>query len=581
MNSTTSTDPVAAVVAAYRPRVLNSQQWQLAAPSVARAVQRCRPSSVQRAADLVSAATVFLAGPCGWDRVTAPDLAALLTPANIERHVAALPASMSVGGRSVKRQRLRILAGAGVESPRSARPGAVHPRASLVRALAVEPVSFTALDAMWRGRFGHGFSDFAVRDARLFEPRTRASAPGRAASTVTASATIRLLTAAPDQGTAQMISTSPRTSSAPVTPVKPKTTPTKPLSRRAALRVAREAMTRLEGVTLAPEPDRSAFDPQVLHVADTYRSRAASDAQWAAIAPLTTRLILGYRPPSERTARSVATHTAAFLLWFLSWPGRVDPEAPLRAEELLADGLVDTYLRTRPNPDASLATIRSVLRRSVASLDPAGAPARLRYEPLSAPFTPVECARIVDLARHQPTEARRRGLSFIVGLGLGAGLDGRDLRHVTAGDIHLAIRGNQGGRVRVTGGLRGAREVPIRARYVPLVREALRLHTAAGRPTTDPVLGRPGPTPGGTYAAISKAVAGNRDARVSLVPARLRSTWLVALMCAPVPLSAVMAVAGIRTARSLTDLLPYCPPADADQIGVAFAIADRHEGVTA
>lgn len=581
MSNTTLPDPVTAVLAGYRPRVLSPAQWQLAAPAVREAVARCRPSSKQRAADLVSAVAVFLAGPCGWDRVTVPDLTALLTAANIERHVASLPAQMSHGARSVKRQRLRALAAGGAVGRLPLREPSVHRRSALVRALAVEPVSVTAIDAMWRARFGHTLSDFAVRDARLFEPRATAAARGRVASTVTPPATIRLLAAAPDQGTAQMTaSTRPLRAPLVPTPTEP-VKAAKPLSRRAALRVARAAMARLEGATLAPDPDRAEFDPQILKVADTYRLRAATDAQWEAIAPLVTRLILGYRPPSVGTARSVATHTATFLLWFYSWPGREEPGTPVRAVELLADGVVETYLRTRANPAASLATIRSVLRRSVASLDPAGAPARLPYEPLLAPYTPIECARIVDLARHQPTDARRRGLSFIVGLGLGAGLDGRDLRHVTARDIQLAARSDLRCSVRVTGGVRGARVIPIRAQYVPLVREALALHTSTGRADNDPVLGRPGPTPGGTYEAISKAVTANQEMKVAIVPARLRSTWLVALMCAPISLSAVMTVAGIRTARSLTDLLPYCPPADVDQVALAVAIADRHEGVSA
>ena len=57
--------------------------------------------------------------------------------------------------------------------------------------------------------------------------------------------------------------------------------------------------------------------------------------------------------------------------------------------------------------------------------------------------------------------------------------------------------------------------------------------------------------------------------------ARLRSTWLLACMCAPIPLNVLLSTAGLRSARTLADLLPYCPaPSDADVQHILAAIPD-------
>ena len=46
-------------------------------------------------------------------------------------------------------------------------------------------------------------------------------------------------------------------------------------------------------------------------------------------------------------------------------------------------------------------------------------------------------------------------------------------------------------------------------------------------------------------------------------------------MCAPIPLNVLLCTAGLRSARSLADLLPYCPaPDDADVQRILAAIPD-------
>ena len=49
-------------------------------------------------------------------------------------------------------------------------------------------------------------------------------------------------------------------------------------------------------------------------------------------------------------------------------------------------------------------------------------------------------------------------------------------------------------------------------------------------------------------------------------------------MCARVPLGTLLAAAGLRSARSLTDLLVHCPAPDPAEVAAAFARLDAALG---
>jgi hypothetical protein len=48
------------------------------------------------------------------------------------------------------------------------------------------------------------------------------------------------------------------------------------------------------------------------------------------------------------------------------------------------------------------------------------------------------------------------------------------------------------------------------------------------------------------------------DDHPDLNQGRMRSTWLMNLMCQPIPLNVILQVAGLTGGRTLVDLLPYC-----------------------
>lgn len=176
------------------------------------------------------------------------------------------------------------------------------------------------------------------------------------------------------------------------------------------------------------------------------------------------------------------------------------------------------------------------------------------------------------LARNQPTLDGRRALSLLVGLGLGAGLDGRDLRHLTRDSFTDLEIGEPAPALTVTvGGTERPRTVVVARAYEPLVREALALHDQARRGRTAPLLGRKADHRNVTTPAVAAAVTAQAGVAVQVEVNRLRATWLVACMSANVPLAALLAAAGLRSARTLTDLLAHCPAPDPAQVNAALA----------
>jgi hypothetical protein len=145
----------------------------------------------------------------------------------------------------------------------------------------------------------------------------------------------------------------------------------------------------------------------------------------------------------------------------------------------------------------------------------------------------------------------------MVGLGMGAGLGAIDLRalrahHVTqdsAGQWWVAV---QQPRERV---------VPVRDRYVPFVLRGL-----DGLAPEDLVLGTKETRQNITGNIVAGAAIGTTNVQPD--QARLRATWILTAMSAPVPLADLLRACGLTSARTLTDLIPYAHDAAyVDQLG--------------
>ncbi len=572
----------------YRPSSLSGREWTLAGPVVRAAVVAAGPTDAEDAKGLVSRLCLLLAGPCGWDRTTAPDLTGLLGEAGIAAHLDRLRAAGKAGKtrenhRADLRRLARAVAGLPPRQPAAPRPvpSAAGGRAELLGAW---NGPLTALAAAWEERSGRPLrredldpvvASLVVRKGACASPTPPGTVPHSPVAAVWAAAADAVTTRG--EVAANSVVSSRAGTSRPAH--------SGGLSRAAALRQARAAMASAgqpAGPRLADAPDLSTLDPGVAEAIVSYRPKRIPTESWAAMAAVCQRLVAGYRPPSAEVAKNAGSMVADFVEWAAARPGRPDPSAPLALEELLEVGMVDAYdahLAAGGVPDGSRATRRSVLRRALRSLDATERPAPIAYQPVAGPYTPAECAAFVRLARHQPSPTRRRELSFVVGLGLGAGLDGRDLRHVARdgfSDVDLGETA-PGLAVAVAGGDR-PRSVVVRRAYEPLVREALASHDAARRGRTASILGRSQSRRNITTPVMTHAVTARAGETVAIEVNRLRATWLVAAMCAPIPLGVLLAAAGLRSARSLCDLLSHCPAPDPAVVAAALAHLD-HAGI--
>jgi len=117
-----------------------------------------------------------------------------------------------------------------------------------------------------------------------------------------------------------------------------------------------------------------------------------------------------------------------------------------------------------------------------------------------------------------------------------------------------------------------ARTVVVRAEYENLLREALELHQKARRGARTPLSGDKPERKNAAHKTASRAVTATGQG-IDLSTARLRTTWLVACMSASVPLGALLHASGLRSPRTLNDLLPYCPAPDPLEVAAALRAA--------
>lgn len=307
------------------------------------------------------------------------------------------------------------------------------------------------------------------------------------------------------------------------------------------------------------------------------------EAAYGSVADAVAGAVAAYQPRSAAALRNVRSLVVPFAVWVHALPGRHTGQA-LTAAELAGEGLVDRYVAgpLASAPRSSRATTRTVLRRVVRGLAVGGVAERLGYTPVQPPYSAAECARWITLCRQQPTDPLRRSMSAMVALGAGAGLGAEDQRAIAPEHIHEIDMGAGGVvlAVRVPGPAPRGRTVIVRGPYADLLREALDLHAKARRGRKTPLCGVKVERRNGANRVAAKAVTATGTG-VELSAARLRNTWLVACMSSPVPLGALLHAAGLRTPRTLADLLQYCPPADPAQVAALLACVESRSSVVA
>ena len=284
----------------------------------------------------------------------------------------------------------------------------------------------------------------------------------------------------------------------------------------------------------------------------TYRPREVDDTTWREIRPL----LLAVMRRSQLTSVPSLRQRCADVVRLARWARSVGRELTLEVvmtpeviEEFILTGCVD-------EPDSSRSTRRSRLQGLARAANPTAMPRRtqLAHVSVQPPYTDLEMAALVRLARHQPSGSLRRQMCACVGLGAGAGLDSGDLGDLRA--RHVIDHGDDGIIIDVPGSR--TRKAVVRSAYEDLVRTGV-----AGLRSNDLVIGQKSGRRTVAPKVFENAVILGDPPKPS--QPRLRSTWLAALITSRVPLVTILQAAGLTSARTITDLATMLPEADIDE----------------
>lgn len=242
-----------------------------------------------------------------------------------------------------------------------------------------------------------------------------------------------------------------------------------------------------------------------------------------------------------------ASQVSAYLGW------RHETGRSTRVADAMTFREIDVYMtRGYTGAKSSANSVRSRLRKLAEHVNPSeqNIPGPVYAHPaVKGPYTLEEQARISRaVLRYRPGTSRTK-LCFIVGLGLGAGVDAADFRHLCG--IHICDLGEVGIRVDIPG--TKPRTVWVRAEYEHIVREGLaeltdrRKRLIGGKSKDRNSVGR---------IIESARFHGSVPA---IDAGRLRSTWITWTLQQNLPLPVIMRAAGLKSARTLAELVEYLP----------------------
>jgi len=246
----------------------------------------------------------------------------------------------------------------------------------------------------------------------------------------------------------------------------------------------------------------------------------------------------------EESKRKHATHLKHLAIY------GVERNLPLTAEALLTTDCIDTYIRRLDASETLRAQRRTRLLNLATNVNPGPTtPARLApigYIAHKPPYTPDEAVVIRRLALEQSTARRGRNLAAVVGVTAGCGGTSPDLRHLRTSQVRQTPTG-----IHVTFS-DPARTVVCRAFWEPVLEQAM-----SGADPTGLFYGEREDRRNLGARAITNAelLDGPR-----IEVARLRATWLADLMTDPVPLAVVLKASGLKTARTLAELMQHLEP---------------------
>lgn len=296
---------------------------------------------------------------------------------------------------------------------------------------------------------------------------------------------------------------------------------------------------------IAAEPKQRYLPADLAAVIEKHQPTERQGRPMELIRPFLRAAITASSLTGQESVRKHCTHLTEIARYALT------RGVPLTVERVLTTSFIDEFVRIdmAEMGDHQRAERRRRLLKLACSANPGpDVPARLTplaHSAIKPCYSPIELAVITRVCFVQPTEARRRDLACVVALGAGAGLDSVDMRDLTTTDVEDL--GELGLRVHVHGPR--PRVVPVRKHCEALLRNAV-----AGRAPGELLLGQKQDRRNTAARATERAALYNVP---HIEPARLRATWLADLMTDPIPLALILQAAGLKSARTLSELLPH------------------------
>ena len=248
---------------------------------------------------------------------------------------------------------------------------------------------------------------------------------------------------------------------------------------------------------------------------------------------------------SEALFRKVCSDVSALTAWAVA-QGRDSSW-----QSLMSHQLIDDYARVekKQGNTASLSQRYRRLKCLASRLNPGvhAAPtiAPVGHKAVSDPYSAAEMAAIIRIVSAQESESVSRQLAFILGVCRGAGAAVTELRELHAADID--DRGETG--VFVTLGRdERKRVIPVRREWENYVRRGV-----AGLSSKTLVIGTVRNRKNIAGEITSRVVALGKDVP-HIEASRLRTTWIAELMSEAIPVQVILHAAGLKGARTLTDL---------------------------
>jgi hypothetical protein len=312
-------------------------------------------------------------------------------------------------------------------------------------------------------------------------------------------------------------------------------------------RMSKAAVARLREEVEA-RPQGRALSPELTAVIEEYRPARVPEAWMEQIRPFLTAAVTASTLTGAESVRKHCNHLTQLACF------AIDRGLPLEVSALLTTATIDEYVRSGMGGHED--HVRAERRRRLLALarhaNPGpDVPAKLTpvgHSSVKPCYSPAELATIVRATRTQPSKGRQRDLAIVVALGAGAGCDSVDMRHLTT--HHIEDLGDRGILIHIQGPR--PRVVPLRAAYEDLLHEAI-AHIPAGQL----LIGKK-PDRRNTAARATERAALHHIPHIE--PARLRATWLADLMTDTIPVALILHAAGLKSARTLSELHRHLGP---------------------